>query len=130
MPLNTVNMKKFLFPCLISLMALVLACSGDDRSGEQPFAPTVKLNSAVAAGDSIMLEGQVTASPNSTLTACGFHWGNDTLSKTITCDEPAYSFSSKIDSLAAGQYYVVAYATNKMGTSTSDTIWCEVTASK
>ncbi len=117
--------RKVLPLALLSAMALA-ACTGDDRSGEQPFAPTVQMSSAVAAADSVTLTGIVVASPNSSLLGCGFYVGNDTLRITAACDSASTIFSAVVDSLEAGNYYAVAYARNGMGTSTSDTLQFQI----
>lgn len=113
----------FLFPTL----TLLTACMGEDRSGEQPFAPTVKTLDATAAGDSALLRGQVLTSPNSDVTACGFSYGNDTLRKTVACTEVATVFEAYTDSLGAGDYFAVAYATNGIGTTYADTVYFTIT---
>ncbi len=111
-------------PLLISLLAAVpalLASCGEDRSGEQPLAPTVVMGSAVQQGDSVCLTAQVTSSVNSSLKECGFYYGNDTLSLQCKADSATASFRAFTDSLGKGEYYVVAYAKNGIGTATADT---------
>ncbi len=115
-----------LFAMLVSAPLLYTAC-GDDRSGEQPFAPTVQSVSAVAAGDSAQLTGFVTSSPNSSLTKCGFVYGNDTLRKDKAAEEAGVSFSVTTDSLGAGDYYAVAYAQNGVGKGYGDTLRFTIT---
>lgn len=129
--------EKFILMCTLSLsrfaarayrhsvllpVAVWAACGlcascGEDRSGEQPFAPTVGNVSVTVDGDSARLTGQVTASPNSTLTECGFVYGNDTLRAELKADAPAELFSVVADSLERGAYYAVAYARNGVGRS-------------
>ena len=59
-------MTRSLFTPLLCVSALALtACWPEDRSGEQPFAPTVKTVSAVPTDSFCSLEGQVLLSPNS-----------------------------------------------------------------
>ena len=65
-------MKYFSYLFSTLLAAMLLAACGEDRSGEQPFAPTLGEMSAVVMADSVRLTGIVTASPNSTLLECGF----------------------------------------------------------
>lgn len=106
---------------LMSVVALAtsllcVAC-GEDRSGEQPFAPTVSNVQVTVAGDSVRLTGAVTASPNSTLKECGFVYGNDTLRVEVEAAEPSELFSVVVDSLERGAYYAVAYARNGVGRS-------------
>ncbi len=108
----------FFFPAILPW----LASCGEDRSGEQPFAPTVESRVAVVEGDSALLTGAVTASPNSTLTECGFAYGNDTLRAKAVAPAPAETFTAVTDSLGGGTYFAVAYATNGVGTSYGDTL--------
>ena len=82
--------------------------------------------SAVAEGPRATLTGLVTASPNSSLKACGFKYGNDTLRAEVQAAEPLPSFSAETDSLGAGRYFAVAYAQNGMGTSYGDTLYFTV----
>ena len=110
----------FILPLLV-LTHLLLAC-GEDRSGEQPFAPTVRSLGATVVGDSAVLTGEVTASPNSHLTECGFAYGTDTMRATCQADTATAMFTATTDSLGAGTYFAVAYAKNGVGTSYGDTL--------
>ena len=116
----------FVFVIVISVAAFAVSCSGEDRSGEQPFAPTVKTVSAIVSDSSCILSGVVTASPNSSLLKCGFNYGTMLVNKSVTASAPAFSFTAVADSLKSGHYYAVAYATNGVGTSYGDTLWFEV----
>lgn len=109
--------------CAALLFVALCACSPTDRSGEQPFAPTVKTLTATAEGDKAVLTGQVTATPNSPLEACGFAYGNDTLLLDTLAPAPSMLFSATTDSLGPGRYYAVAFARNGMGTSHGDTLF-------
>lgn len=109
-------------PLLPLSVLLLLAACGEDRSGEQPFAPTVVSAGCTVQGDSALLSGTVTASPNSSLTECGFTYGNDTLRATTKAPQAAENFTAATDSLGAGDYYAVAYAKNGVGTGYGDTI--------
>lgn len=113
-------MKKHFLPFLFLLLA---AACGEDRSGEVPYAPTVRTNAATAVADSCTMEGEVLAAPNSPVTACGFYYGNDTLSVKLASTDSAQVFRAVADSLAAGRYYCVAFATNGIGTSYGDTLY-------
>ncbi len=104
------------------LAALFVSSCGDDRSGEQPFAPTVKSVGAETLGDSVRLTGLVTASPNSSLTQCGFAYGNDTLRLEKAAPAATTTFSVVTDSLGNGTYYAVPYARNGVGKSYGDTL--------
>lgn len=115
-------MKFPSFPLLSAAAAALLVACGEDRSDEQPFAPTVETVAAEVTGDSARLTGAVIASPNSSLTECGFTYGNDTLTLEVVSPDTAFAFSAVTDSLGAGDYYAVAYATNGMGTSHGDTL--------
>lgn len=114
------------FPILFIVFSLLLIACGEDRSGEQPFAPTVVSGTATQQGDSVCLTGSVTASINSTLLECGFEYGNDTLRSKTTSLVADTAFSAFTDSLGKGYYYAVAYARNGVGTSRGDTIRFEV----
>ena len=114
------KMKNLLL--VLMMVALLAGCAGKDRSGEQPFAPTVKTVGATILADGVSLQGTVLASPNSTLAACGFYCGNDTLKDTLTAATVA-DFSCTIDSIKAGKYYFVAFAKNGMGESLGDTLY-------
>ena len=112
--------------CALAL-GITFASCGEDRSGEQPFKPTVvTANVATQVGDSVQLMGYVTASPNSSLKECGFTYGYDTLKATTQADSALTTFTAFTDSLGKGTYYAVAYARNGVGTSNGDTIWFEV----
>ncbi|MDO4715449.1 MAG: hypothetical protein Q4A44_04140 [Bacteroidales bacterium] len=104
---------------LLTLLAfgLLLACSGEDRSGEVPYVPQVRTIQASPAGDSCLLVGRVLSSPNSRVVACGFVVLNDTLVKRVVSSDTTWQFTAVIDSLAVGNYRVIAYAVNGVGTS-------------
>jgi hypothetical protein len=117
---------KAIFSAVLTAALLLLAAScGEDRAGEQPFAPTVRLISATASGDSVVMEGEITASPNSSVKACGFYFGNDTLQLNIAAKADSNwtgnRFNATVRALQSGTYYAAAYATNGMGTTASDT---------
>ncbi len=105
---------------LLSVVMATSACSGEDRTGERPLAPTDVTVVTLELGDSCILKGHVGESHNSSLTKCGFYWGNDSTSYSISCD-PNFDFMDTITSTDAGNYYVVAYASNYIGTTLSDT---------
>ena len=113
-------MRRYIIVILVAISTLTVACSGEDRSGEQPFAPTVETLSAEVMGDSCLLRGAVTASPNSSLRGVGFAYGND------TCTE---LFQATTRPLQAGRYFAVAFAENGVGkTIGTDTIYFEIPA--
>ncbi len=105
-----------------SVLLTLAACHPVDRSDEQPFAPTVMTLDATSDADSLVLRGQVLASPNSPLTACGFTYGNDTLRKEVKMETPADAFEQRVALPKPGTYYVVAYAANGVGTGYGDTL--------
>ena len=111
------KLLKF-FPILL----LTLTSCGEDRSGEQPFAPSVLTGVYTQVGDSVLLQGAVTASPNSKLLECGFVYGNDTLNLKVTADTLA-TFSAYTKTLEPGTYYYAAYARNGVGTTNGDTLF-------
>ena len=80
-------MKLHTLLYILPSFILLSACNGVDRSGEQPFAPTVETLAAEAAGDGVLLNGRVTDSPNSDVLECGFLYGNDTLRVKLTSDD-------------------------------------------
>ena len=105
-----------------SLLILFSACSGEDRSGEQPFPPTVRTLSCTVEADSCTMVGVIDASPNSSIRKRGFSYGNDTLKVNLPSTDSLAVFTAVADSLLPGTYYAVAYATNGMGTSYGDTL--------
>lgn len=112
---------------IVSLGMLITACKGEDRSGEQPFAPTVQTLSAEVVGDSCLLTGAVTASPNSSLRGVGFAYGNDTLRLTAVSQECTELFQATTQPLQPGYYFAVAFAENGVGkTIGTDTIYFEI----
>ncbi len=113
-------MQKIL---VLAVAALLLsACRGEDRSGEQPFAPTVRTLDAVVDGDRCTMAGAIEASPNSTVLARGFNYGNDTLRLEILSADSTDIFQAEADSLLPGEYFMVAFATNGVGTTRGDTL--------
>ena len=119
-------MKKYLFLFSLLLLPFLWNCSGEDRSGEQPFAPVLSSPEAIPMGDSCLLRGYVVSSPNSSLTACGFYYGNDSIKKELTCSNIDFTFEDVTDSLGAGRFYAVSYAQNGIGKTLSDTLWFEL----
>lgn len=108
---------------IVCVLVAAVACSGEDRSGEQPHAPVVRTVSATPSGATCHLVGEVLSSPNSGLRQCGFVVFNDTLSHRYTSPDTAMHFALTIDSLPAGHYGVVAYAANAVGlTTATDTL--------
>ncbi|MGN1244556.1 MAG: hypothetical protein ACI4TQ_05060, partial [Alloprevotella sp.] len=108
-------MKHFPSFVLLAIAASAAASCGEDRSGEQPFAPTVQSVGVEVKQHTAVLTGAVLASPNSSLKECGFAYGNDTLRAKCTAAEPAATFTAETDSLGAGHYYAVPYASNGVG---------------
>lgn len=109
------------------LLLAATACSGEDRRSEQPFAPTVENVGTTVTGDSCLLTGRVTASPNSSLRSCGFAYGNDTLRLQANSAEATTLFTTTTRPLEPGTYYAVAFAENGIGRSYApDTLYFEV----
>ena len=119
-------MKHFPSLVLLAIAAGAAAACGEDRSGEQPFAPTVQSVGVEVKQHTAVLTGAVLASPNSTLKECGFAYGNDTLRAKCTAAEPAATFTAETDSLGAGHYYAVPYASNGVGTTYADTLYFDI----
>ena len=119
-------MKHFPSLVLLAIAAGAAAACGEDRSGEQPFAPTVQSVGVEVKQHTAVLTGAVLASPNSSLKECGFAYGNDTLRAKCTAAEPAATFTSETDSLGAGHYYAVPYASNGVGTTYADTLYFDI----
>lgn len=125
----------YFLPVIICLTTLIVSC-GEDRSDEQPFAPTLSALTATQTADStVTFSAQILSSKNSSITACGFIWGDSTDTYTHALDSlpavstsphitpsQAASFSATIDTLAPGTYFALAYATNGIGTTRTDTI--------
>lgn len=107
---------------VLSLLALLASCSGDDRSGERPYAPTVRTLGAWVSGDSVRLTGEIVSSPNSPVTGRGFYYGNDTLRIRLISSDTLDTFSEVVDSLRPGYYYAYAFAANGIGTTNGDTL--------
>lgn len=122
-------MRRYIIVILVAISTLTAACSGEDRSGEQPFAPTVETLSAEVMGDSCLLTGAVTSSPNSSLRGVGFAYGNDTLRLTAVSDTCTELFQATTQALRSGTYFAVAFAENGVGkTIGTDTIYFEIPA--
>lgn len=119
-------MKHFPTLVLLAIAAGAAAACGEDRSGEQPFAPTVQSVGVEVKQHTAVLTGAVLASPNSSLKECGFAYGNDTLRAKCTAAEPAATFTAETDSLGAGHYYAVPYASNGVGTTYADTLYFDI----
>ncbi len=119
-------MKHFPSLVLLAIAAGAAAACGEDRSGEQPFAPTVQSVGVEVKQHTAVLMGAVLASPNSSLKECGFAYGNDTLRAKCTAAEPAATFTAETDSLGAGHYYAVPYASNGVGTTYADTLYFDI----
>ena len=119
-------MKHFPSLALLAIAAGAAAACGEDRSGEQPFAPTVQSLGVEVKQHTAVLTGAVLASPNSSLKECGFAYGNDTLRAKCTAAEPAATFTAETDSLGAGHYYAVPYASNGVGTTYADTLYFDI----
>ena len=112
--------------CLLSI-AMMVGCSGEDRSGEVPYAPTVSTLFAVVKDSACTFTGRVDSSPNSDVTRCGFSFGLKGASgTTVLSADITPEFSAKADSLAEGTYYGVAFATNGIGTSYGDTLYFNI----
>ena len=119
-------MKHFPSLVLLAIAAGAAAACGEDRSGEQPFAPTVQSVGVEVKQHTAVLTGAVLASPNSSLKECGCAYGNDTLRAKCTAAEPAATFTAETDSLGAGHYYAVPYASNGVGTTYADTLYFDI----
>ena len=119
-------MKHFPSFVLLAIAAGAAAACGEDRSGAQPFAPTVQSVGVEVKQHTAVLTGAVLASPNSSLKECGFAYGNDTLRAKCTAAEPAATFTAETDSLGAGHYYAVPYASNGVGTTYADTLYFDI----
>lgn len=116
-------MRKILF-LLPGL--LLTACNPVDRSGEQPFPPTVQTVTPLVEGPRALLMGDVLASPNSDVLRRGFGYGNDTLRLEVESTDSTARFVAQSDSLKPGQYFVVAFAQNGVGTSYGDTLYFQI----
>lgn len=90
----SIKMKLHTLLYILPSFILLSACNGVDRSGEQPFAPTVETLAAEAAGDGVLLNGRVIDSPNSDVLECGFLYGNDTLRVKLKSEEVSLLFSA------------------------------------
>ncbi|MBO5134060.1 MAG: hypothetical protein J6C15_02800 [Bacteroidaceae bacterium] len=107
----------------ILLLLFFVACNPEDRSGEQPFAPTVRTLTAVVEDGQCLLTGCIDASPNSRVLKRGFRCGNDTLRLDILSEDEVDMFHAYVEGLLPGEYFAVAYATNGVGTSLGDTLF-------
>lgn len=116
-------MKHLLPIVTLTLFSVMVAACGEDRSGEQPFLPTVQSLAVVVEADSALMSGQVLASPNSPLVKCGFKYGNDTLRVEALAPAPAETFTAVTKPLRPGRYFAVSFAANGMGTAYGDTLF-------
>ena len=107
-------------------MWLAAACHPVDRSGEEPFAPTVRTVGSEVVADSFRLTGQVLLSPNSRVLERGFEYGNDTMKVTVEAYDSTDVFHGYTQTLEPGRYYFTAYARNGIGTSWGDTLYLDV----
>ena len=111
------------FPAaLLGLTMLAAACHPVDRSGEVPYAPTVRTAGHEQIADSFRLEGLVLLSPNSRVLERGFVLGNDTMEVELTAYDSADVFHAYTPELDSGRYYYAAYARNGVGTGWGDTL--------
>ena len=115
-------MKSSFLTLFAAILLLFSACEGEDRSGEQPFPPTVVTAPVEVHGQEVTMPGIVTASPNSPVIRCGFYYGNDTLHTDTLLPEAAYDFSAVFHHLDAGSYYAYAFAVNYVDVSYGDTV--------
>lgn len=111
---------------IVLVIALLLDACGQDRSGEQPFAPTVRTLGAYVESPFVTLTGEVVASPNSTLRARGFRVWNSERSYDLSVETDADLFSLRTDTVTEGTYRVAAYARNGVGVSYGDTLSFEI----
>ena len=117
-------MTKALRYLFAALLPTLVACNPEDRSSEQPFAPVVQNSEIQVIGDSCLLSGEVISSPNSSLKACGFRYGNDTLRTETLSEVPLMKFQAYTKQLQPGNYYAVAFAQNGVGKSYApDTVY-------
>lgn len=116
-------MKLSVFLSIVFIMLPLVSSCGEDRSGEQPFAPEVQTVGYEVDADSVFLAGKVLSSPNSTLLQCGFAYGNDTLRLQTEAAVPAEEFRAATRPLLPGTYFAVAFARNGVGTSYGDTLY-------
>ena len=121
------KMKRIILYCLtaycLTAMPLFSACNPEDRSGEQPLAPTVRTINAQVIADSCLMTGEVLTSPNSSIVRRGFNYGNDTLRLETVSSDTTFLFQAATRPLQPGRYFMVAYATNGIGTSRGDTLY-------
>lgn len=113
-------MKKYIWG--IGLLCTLIACHPEDRSNEQPFAPTVRTLTTEVQGNVCLMTGQIDASPNSRIRKRGFKYGNDTLRLEVVSEIETDLFQAYTEELLPGEYFMVAYATNGVGTSMGDTL--------
>lgn len=114
-------MKKIIL--FLVLPVALAACHPEDRSGEQPLPPTVRAVDCQIVADSCLMTGEVVASPNSRVRERGFRYGNDTLRLEVQSADTVALFQAYTQPLRPGRYFMVAYATNGVGTTTADTLW-------
>lgn len=113
-------MKRFLiFPLLVA----ATACNPVDRSDEQPLAPEVRTIDAQVVADSCLMHGEVVSSHNSRVVRRGFNYGNDTLRLEVASADTTNLFGAVTQPLEPGLYFMVAFATNGIGTTRGDTLY-------
>lgn len=107
-------------------LLLSVACNPVDRSGEQPFPPTLESVSAIVEGDVCLMTGRILSSINSDILKRGFSYGNDTLRVEVESEDVTDLFQAKTRSLEPGRYFMVPFARNGVGTTYSDTLFFQI----
>lgn len=118
-------------PALLWLACIAMlnaGCSPEDRSGEVPYAPTVRTLEPCVEGNRAYLEGEILSSPNSPVTKRGFEYGNEVLRTTVEAADSTDCFHAVTEELEPGYYYAVAFATNGIDTSRGDTLFFQIAA--
>ncbi len=127
-------MKKLIFlpVFIIALSVIMIACSDDDDSGNNPVN-TGTIPVLTTAAVSVLTEttaaggGEITSDGGASITARGVCWGSTsppTISDNTTNNGTGSgSFTSNMTSLTKlATYYVRAYATNSAGTGYGDVV--------
>lgn len=126
--LHTLRRLRAALPLVAAVTGLsaLTACNPVDRSGEQPFPPTLESVSATVEGNVCLMTGRILTSVNSDILKRGFNYGNDTLRIEVESTDETDLFHATTRPLEPGRYFMVPFARNGVGITRSDTIYFRI----